>query len=104
MAAPMTDAWSRSQYDKAQDKLAEAIAILEEIYRDENTTFENRPIHWQRSKAGEAEQVRLLVMDNLIDELHDAVGTISAVEDDKSEPIITWHHASPPAATLKLKL
>ena len=99
----MTDAWSRSQYDKAQDKLAEAIAILEEIYHDENTTFENRPIHCQRTEAGQAEQTRLLVMDNLIDELHEASATISAVEDDSCETVVASHRASStPTGTLKL--
>ena len=83
------DAWTCRQYDKMEDKLDEAAAILDELYRDQKTTFENRPIHWQRSEAGQAELVRLLVVETLIDELHDAAGTISPVRDDMCEPMLT---------------
>src|ERR1700744_3790423 len=103
MASPMTDAWSRSQYDKAQDKLADAIAILEEIYRDEIKTFENRPIHWQPREAGQAEHARLIVMDNLIDDLHEAADTmLPSLQSDTCEPAPTSHRAWPPTGTLPL--
>jgi hypothetical protein len=93
------DAWSRRQYDTAQDKLDEAISILDETYRDEKTTFQNRPMHWQRSEAGQAEEARLIVMDNLIQELHAAAETISGLQPASSEPPLS--RRAPTAATPK---
>jgi hypothetical protein len=55
--------------------------------RDENTTFENRPMHWQRSEAGQAEQARLLRLDNLIQELHDAREEVGAMQPDEQAPL-----------------
>jgi hypothetical protein len=92
------DAWTCRQYDEPQNKLDEAITILDELDCDESKTFENQPIHWQRSQA---EQVRLLVMDNLIDELDEAAATISALQPDTCEPAPPAHRASTAASTLK---
>src|SRR5439155_7663768 len=62
--------WSRKQYAEAETKLDEAVSILDELWREESKAFANRPIGWQRSQAGEAEQARLHLMHNLIHELH----------------------------------
>jgi hypothetical protein len=80
------DAWTRRQYDEAQDKFDEAVEILGEIHRDQKTIFENRPVQWQRSEAGQAEEARLIAMDNLIQDLHDAGETIFALQPASCEP------------------
>jgi hypothetical protein len=95
------DGWTRRQYDEAQDKLDQAITILDEIGRDETKTFQNRPIHWQRSEAGQAEEARLLVMDNLIQELHDAAETISGLQSDTCQPAVPTRQPSTAARTPK---
>ena len=81
------DGWSRKQYAEAETKLDEVVSILDELYHGENTTFENRPIHWQRSAAGQAEQARLFRMENLIQELHDAREEIGAMQPDEPAPL-----------------
>ena len=44
------DAWSRKQRAKAEAKLGEAVAILEELWQEESKVFANRPVRWQRSE------------------------------------------------------
>jgi hypothetical protein len=47
------DAWSRKQYAEAETKLDEAVSTLDEMRHEESKAFDNRPIGWQRSQAGE---------------------------------------------------
>jgi hypothetical protein len=73
------DAYTRNQYDDAEDKLDEAITAIDEIWQEASNSFTNRPVSWQRSEEGEAEQARLFVMDNLIHELHAAAECLSGL-------------------------
>ena len=66
------DAWSRKQRAKAEAKLGEAVAILEELWQEDSKAFANRPVRWQRSEQGADEQLRLYVFDSLIQEISDA--------------------------------
>jgi hypothetical protein len=66
------DAWSRKQRAKAEAKLGEAVAILEELWQEDSKAFANRPLRWQRSEQGADEQLRLYVFDSLIQEISDA--------------------------------
>jgi uncharacterized membrane protein YgaE (UPF0421/DUF939 family) len=81
------DAWSRKQYAEAETKLDEAVSTLDEMRHEESKAFDNRPIGWQRSQVGEAEQARLHRMDNLIRELHDAREEIGAMQPDEPAPL-----------------
>jgi hypothetical protein len=66
------DAWSRKQRAKAEARLGEAVAILEELWQEDSKAFANWPVRWQQSETGADEQVRLYVFDNLIQEISDA--------------------------------
>ena len=70
------DAWSRKQRAKAEAKLGEAVAILEELWQEDSKAFANRPVRWQRSEQGADEQLRLYIFENLIQEISDARGSL----------------------------
>jgi hypothetical protein len=90
-------AWSRKQFAKAAAKLEAAYEILDEIWKDDSRAFANRPVGWQRSAEGEAEQARLSGLDNLIQQLHDASEEVGAMNCRPDYPPTTTA-ANPPTA------
>jgi hypothetical protein len=80
------DAWSRKQYAEAEAKLDEAEAILDEIWHEESKAFANRPVRWQRTEEGAAEEARLYAIEDLIQQIAEPRETLIALSCSPATP------------------